>query len=192
MTIFTIGHSNHPIERFVALLQEAGVRLLADVRSMPYSRRVPQFNRERLRETLKAAGIDYRHFGEALGGKPQGGTRDYGAMAKTPAFVSALDAVIGEAARQPVVLMCAERDPMDCHRTILVSRHLTTRQVEIVHLLVDGGRRAHADVEAELLAWHEKRIGPLLLEADPVRRLAAAYDERGGVMTGASTPSPRR
>src|SRR5882757_9904910 len=127
MTIFTIGHSNHPIERFVALLQEAGVRLLADVRSMPYSRRVPQFNRERLRETLKAAGIDYRHFGDALGGKPQGGTRDYGAMSRTPAFVAALDAMLDQSSRQPLALMCAEREPLDCHRTILVSRHVAAR-----------------------------------------------------------------
>jgi uncharacterized protein (DUF488 family) len=192
MSIFTIGHSNHPIERFVTLLQAAGVRLLADVRSTPYSRRVPQFNRERLRETLKAAGIDYRHFGDALGGKPAEGVRDYGAMAKTPAFAAALDAVVDEASRQPIALMCAERDPMDCHRTILVSRHLATRGAEIVHLLPDGGRRSHADVEMELLGWHERRTGPLLLDPDPVRRLAAAYDERGGAMTGASTPSPRR
>jgi uncharacterized protein (DUF488 family) len=184
MTIFTIGHSNHPIERFVALLQEAGVRLLADVRSMPYSRRVPQFNRERLRETLKAAGIDYRHFGEALGGKPQGGTRDYGAMAKAPAFTAALDAVVTEVSRQPLALMCAEREPLDCHRTILVSRHLATRGVDIVHLLADGGRAAHADIEAKLIAWYERRAGPLLVERDPTRRLAAAYDERGTAMTG--------
>ena len=184
MTIFTIGHSNHPIERFVALLQEAGVRLLADVRSMPYSRRVPQFNRERLRETLKAVGIDYRHYGDALGGKPQGGTGDYGAMAKTPAFTAALDAVVDEAARQPLALMCAERDPMDCHRTILVSRHLAVREVDIVHLLADGGRAAHADIEAKLIAWYERRAGPLLVERDPTRRLAAAYEERGTAMTG--------
>ena len=184
MTIFTIGHSNHPIARFVALLRQAGVRLLADVRSMPYSRRVPQFNRERLRETLEAAGIDYRHFGEALGGKPQGGTRDYRAMAKAPAFIAALDAVIDEGARQPLALMCAEREPLDCHRTVLVSRHLAMRDVEIVHLLADGDRVAHADIEAKLIAWYEHRAGPLLAERDPVRRLAAAYDERGAAMTG--------
>jgi len=153
---------------------------------------VPQFNRERLRETLKAAGIDYRHFGDALGGKPQGGVRDYGAMAKTSAFTAALDTVVEEATRQPLALMCAERDPMDCHRTILVSRHLATRGAEIVHLLADGGRRTHGDVEAELMDWHAQRVGPLLLEPDTARRLAAAYDERGGAMTGASIPSPRR
>jgi uncharacterized protein (DUF488 family) len=153
---------------------------------------VPQFNRERLRDTLKAVGIDYRHFGDALGGKPQCGVRDYAAMAKAPAFTAALDTVANEAARQPLALMCAERDPMDCHRTILVSRHLATRGVDIVHLLADGGRREHVDVEADLLEWHARRIGPLLLEPDPARRLAAAYDERGGAMTGTSTPSPRR
>lgn len=184
MSIFTIGHSNHPIERFVALLHDAGVTLLADVRSTPYSRRVPQFNRERLRETLKAAGIDYRHVGEALGGKPQGGARDYIAMARTPAFTSALDAVLAESSRQPLALMCAEREPLDCHRTILVSRHLATRGADIVHLLAGGGRTAHADIEAQLIAWYERRTGPLLVERDPVRRLAAAYDERSAAMTG--------
>lgn len=184
MSIFTIGHSNHPIERFVALLQAAGVTLLADVRSTPYSRRVAQFNRERLRESLKSAGIDYRHFGDALGGKPQGGSRNYAAMARMPAFTAALDAVVEEAQRQPLALMCAERDPMDCHRTVLVSRHLATRGADIVHLLADGGREPHADIEARLLAWYEHRAGPLMVERDPARRLEAAYDERGTAMTG--------
>ncbi len=184
MTIFTIGHSNHPIERFVALLRSAGVRLLADVRSAPYSRRFPQFGRERLRDSLKAVDIDYRHFGEALGGKPQGATRDYVAMARTPAFAAALDAVMEEASRQPLALMCAEREPMDCHRTILVSRHLAARGADITHLLADGGRAPHADIEAKLIAWYERRTGPLLVERDPTRRLAAAYDERGAAMTG--------
>lgn len=184
MSIFTIGHSNHPIERFVTLLREAGVRLLADVRSTPYSRRFPQFGRERLRDSLKAAGIDYRHFGDALGGKPQGGTPNYIATARTPAFAAALDAVLAEASQQPLALMCAEREPMDCHRTVLVSRHLATRGADIVHLLADGGRAPHADIEAKLLAWYERRTGPLLVERDPARRLAAAYDERGAAMTG--------
>jgi len=184
MSIYTIGHSNHPIERFVALLRDAGVSLLVDVRSTPYSRRVPQFNRERLRESLKAAGIDYRHLGDALGGKPQGGPRDYAAMARTSAFNAALDTIVEEAVRQPLALMCAEREPMDCHRTILVSRHLATRGADIMHLLADGGREPHADIEARLLAWYERRTGPLLVERDPARRLAAAYDECGAAMTG--------
>jgi len=184
MTIFTIGHSNHPIERFVALLRDAGVRLLADVRSTPYSRRFPQFGRERLRVSLKEAGVDYRHYGDALGGKPQGGARDYVAMARAPAFAAALDSVVDEASRQPLALMCAEREPLDCHRTILVSRHLAARGADITHLLADGGCAAHADIEAKLLAWYERRAGPLLVERDPKRRLAAAYDERGAAMTG--------
>lgn len=184
MSIFTIGHSNHPIERFVTLLREAGVRLLADVRSTPYSRRFPQFGRERLHEALASAGIDYRYFGDALGGKPRGGAPDYIATARTPAFATALDAVLAEASQRPLALMCAEREPLDCHRTILVSRHLATRGADIVHLLADGGRAPHADIEAKLLAWYERRTGPLLAERDPARRLAAAYDERGAAMTG--------
>lgn len=187
LSLFTIGHSNHAIERFVTLLRAAGVRLLADVRSTPYSRRFPQFGRERLRATLAIDGIDYRHLGAALGGRPQDGVRDYAAMARTPAFSVALDEVVGEAAHRPLALMCAEREPIDCHRTILVARHIADRGVDIVHLLADGGRAPHADVEATLLAWYERRTGPLLVERDPVRRLAAAYDERGAAMTGATT-----
>ena len=70
--IKTIGHSNHPIERFVGLLTAGGVEALVDVRSTPYSRRFPQFGRERLAQSLAAAGILYRYEGAALGGKPQG------------------------------------------------------------------------------------------------------------------------
>jgi uncharacterized protein (DUF488 family) len=76
--IKTIGHSNHPIERFVDLLKAGGVALLVDVRSMPYSRRYPQFGKERLAKSLAAAGIGYVHEGAALGGKPEGGGKNAG------------------------------------------------------------------------------------------------------------------
>ena len=124
--IKTIGHSNHPIERFVDLLKTGGVKLLVDVRSMPYSRRFPQFGRERLSKALSEAGIDYLWEGEALGGLPgQGG--GYKELAARPAFKQALGRVIERGRSTALCLMCAEKEPLDCHRTVLVSRRLAER-----------------------------------------------------------------
>jgi uncharacterized protein (DUF488 family) len=174
--IKTIGHSNHPIERFVELLKTAGVALLVDVRSTPYSRRFPQFGKERLAKSLAEAGIDYIHEGTALGGKPAGGG-DYEALAERPAFKEALDRLIDRAQDTPLSLMCAEKEPLDCHRTMLVSRRLAERGVAIEHLLADGRTRVHREIEEALLA---RTAGPDLFE-DREARLARAYQirERG-------------
>jgi len=169
--IKTIGHSNHPIERFVDLLKRGGVRLLVDVRSMPYSRRFPQFGRERLTKSLAEAGIDYRWEGEALGGKPR---------APRAAFEAALDRVIETSHDTPLCLMCAEKEPLDCHRTILVSRWLAERGARIEHLLADGGTRPHEQVEEALL---KKDRGADLFE-DRAARLARAYEMRDRAMRG--------
>jgi uncharacterized protein (DUF488 family) len=190
--IKTIGHSNHPIERFVDLLKTAGVALLVDVRSMPYSRRFPQFGKERLAESLAAAGIGYVHEGAALGGlpppkrsrfgfaqagKPEGGG-DYDALAEQPAFKEALGRLIERAENTTLCLMCAEKEPLDCHRTVLVSRRLAERGVVVDHLLADGGMRPHREVEEALLA---KNGGPDLFD-DRTARLARAWQARERAM----------
>ena len=175
--IRTIGHSNHPIERFVGLLQAAGIALLVDVRSMPYSRRFPQFGKERLAKSLAEAGIDYVHEGAALGGKPEGGA-DYDALAERPAFKEALGRLIERADETTLCLMCAEKEPLDCHRTVLVSRRLAERGVSIDHLLADGGTRPHRDVEDALLA---KNAGPDLFD-DRTAQLARAWSARERAM----------
>jgi len=175
--IKTIGHSNHPIERFVDLLKTAGVALLVDVRSMPYSRRFPQFGKERLAESLAAAGIGYVHEGAALGGKPEGGG-DYDALAEQPAFKEALGRLIERAENTTLCLMCAEKEPLDCHRTGLVSRRLAERGVVVDHLLADGGMRPHREVEEALLA---KNGGPDLFD-DRTARLARAWQARERAM----------
>jgi uncharacterized protein (DUF488 family) len=171
--IKTIGHSNHPIERFVDLLRAGGVNVLVDVRSTPWSRRFPQFGKDRLAKTLAEAGIDYLHEGAALGGKPEAGG-SYDDLAARPDFVEALDRVTAHASRTVLCLMCAEKDPLDCHRTVLVSRRLAERGVAIDHLLADGGARPHAEVEEALLG---KRSAPDLFD-DRAARLARAYAER--------------
>ena len=177
--IRTIGHSNHPIERFVDLLKGGGVRLLVDVRSAPYSRRFPQFSREKLAKSLEAAGIDYAWEGEALGGKSGG---SYIAAAARPEFKDALGRLIERSAYTTVCLMCAEKEPLDCHRTILVSRRLAERGVAVEHLLADGQTRSHHDIEEALLA--RKQGGDLF--DDRTQLLARAYDARERTMNGSS------
>jgi uncharacterized protein (DUF488 family) len=179
MTIKTIGHSSHPIERFVDLLTKGGVSLLVDVRSMPYSRRFPQFSRERLARSLADAGIDYVWEGAALGGKPEAGG-SYDALAARPEFANALDRLIASREDATPCLMCAEKEPLDCHRTVLVSRRLAERGVAIEHLLADGAVRPHEEIEETLL---KKSGGPDLFE-DRAARLARAWQARERAMKG--------
>jgi uncharacterized protein (DUF488 family) len=173
----TIGHSNHPIERFVDLLKAGGVALLVDVRSMPYSRRFPQFGKERLARSLAEAGIGYTHEGAALGGKPEN-SGSYETLAERPAFKEALGRLVERARDTPLCLMCAEKEPLDCHRTVLVSRRLAEQGVAIDHLLADGSTRPHREVEEALLA---RNAGPDLFD-DREARLARAWQMRERAM----------
>lgn len=180
--IRTIGHSNHPIERFVDLLKAGKVERLVDVRSVPWSRRFPQFGRERLVRSLAEAGIAYAWEGEALGGKPQAGG-GYDELAARPEFGDAIGRLITDGERSNLCLMCAEKEPLDCHRTVLVSRRLAERDVPIEHLLADGSVRPHAEIEEALL----RKVGGVTdLFEDRRARLARAYRARERAMKGKS------
>jgi uncharacterized protein (DUF488 family) len=187
-TIYTIGHSNHPIDRFLDLLRGAGIEAVLDVRSIPQSRRFPQFGRPRLGASLAAAGIGYVFLGDALGGKPadpavrRGGTVDYELIAATPRFAAGLERVAQEGAARRGALMCAEKAPLDCHRTVLVARHLAARGHAVVHLLADGSEMPHAAIEEELLARYAPADDLLARDQDRATRLAQAWRQRGEQM----------
>lgn len=180
--IKTIGHSNHPIGRFVELLKAGGVERLVDVRSMPWSRRFPQFGRERLAKSLADAGIAHAWEGEALGGKPKAGG-GYDDLAARPEFKDAIGRLIADRAGTSLCLMCAEKEPLDCHRTVLVSRRLAECAVAIEHLLADGTVKPHAEIEEALL---KKAGGGADLFEDRDARLARAYQARERAMKGKS------
>jgi uncharacterized protein (DUF488 family) len=153
--IHTIGHSKHPIEHFVSLLKDAGIGMLVDVRSNPGSRFNPQFNRAALARALAEAGVEYRHLGDALGGKPKdaslldaAGKPDYAKMASTPQFRAGIDALIAAARTAAVAIMCAEEDPARCHRTRLVTPALLARGVEVRHLRGDSRIEPHVTPSA--------------------------------------------
>lgn len=186
LAVWTVGHSNHPIERFVELHVGAGITAVADVRSRPWSRRHPQFNREALASSLKDAGIAYVFLGAELGARAtdpaawQDGRVDYERLAATAAFQSVLDRVAAGSASHRIALMCAERKPLDCHRTILVSRHLAARGVAVTHLFPGGEQERHAEAERRLLAQTGEASDLLTGETDA---LARAYARRGRELT---------
>ena len=148
--ILTVGHSNHPWDVFVGLLQCHAVTMLVDVRSVPYSRFNPQFNRNRLERELAPCGVQYVFLGRELGARSddpacydETGRVQYARLARKPAFRRGVDRVIQEAERNRIALMCAEKEPLSCHRTILVAQALERRKVEIQHILADGTLEPH-------------------------------------------------
>jgi len=180
--LFSIGHSNIPAASFLAMLQDAGVSAIADVRSVPNSRRFPWFSKNNLATLLAGEGIAYAMMGDTLGGRPRDnglyrdGIADYEVMAKQPEFHAGLHQLIETMARSRVCLMCAEREPLDCHRCLLVARSLAERGLAVGHILHDGTIEAHAATERRLLALDDE--GCDLFAAGQHERLAAAYRRR--------------
>ena len=155
--IFTIGHSNHPVTRFLDLLAGAEIEAVADARSQPVSRWAPQYNKDALISTLEALGLSYFFMGRQLGGRPKdttllkAGKPDYAKMAGSADFTKGIDTLLKEGARHRVAVMCAEREPADCHRFLLIGRHLAARGVPVRHILHDGSIEAHQETERRLL-----------------------------------------
>ena len=148
--IFTIGHSTHSQERFIALLRQHEITALCDVRSQPYSRMNSQFNREDLEQALLSHGIVYRFLGKELGARSQDpnsyheGKVQYERLAETDLFKSGVKKVLrGLRDDFRIVLMCAEKEPLECHRTILVARHLAALGLDIEHIHADGHLENH-------------------------------------------------
>ena len=196
-TVFTVGHSTHPVERFVQLLSRHEITAIADVRSQPYSRMNPQFNRDALRSTLKDAGIAYVFLGKELGARSNdescylNGKVQYDRLAMTSLFREGLDRVELGLAKHRIALMCAEKDPLTCHRSILVCRHLVARDIGVAHILQDARVETHDEAMTRLL--RELRIeradlfrnqDDLFGEAYALRGDEIAYVDKSAVADG--------
>ena len=145
MQVFTIGHSTHAQERFVALLELHAITAVCDVRSKPYSRLNPQFNREELEKALTAHAIAYRFLGRELGARSddptcyEDGKVKYQKLAETDLFKRGLKRVLrGLKENFRIALMCAEKEPLECHRTILVARYLVALGINVWHIHLDA------------------------------------------------------
>lgn len=150
--LFTVGHSNHPIEDFVALLERHHIRAVIDVRSAPYSRFNPHFNREKLRALIRAEGIDYFWAGEELGGRGK-------IPVTSAAFLGRMQQVAEMASRSRVALMCSEGDPADCHRGMKLTAWVH-RNTEMIaqHIMRDGSLTESGLFETTMGSgwlWHD-------------------------------------
>ena len=153
ISIATIGHSTHPIEEFIGILEAHGIRQLVDVRTMPCSRRVPQFNKENLSASLPASGITYRHM-PGLGGlrHPKRDStntgwrnasfRGYADYMQTPEFRENLEKLIDYAGPARTAIMCAEAVPWRCHRS-LIADALVAREIQVIEILGAKQSRPH-------------------------------------------------
>jgi uncharacterized protein (DUF488 family) len=144
MTVWTVGHSNQPLEPFVRALTAHAIELVADVRRFPSSRRHPHFNRERLAAALERAGIGYVHMPD-LGGRrhprkdskntawQNAGFRGYADYMETPEFAAAIEQLLQRAAARRTAIMCAEMLWWQCHRG-LIADYLKARGQDVVHI----------------------------------------------------------
>jgi len=177
--LYTIGHSNHKIEDFLGLLKRHGINCIADVRSTPYSHYNTQFNREFLERELQNANIEYVYLGDQLGARTgdahcyNGDSVDFECLAKTRQFHIGLEHLAEITSKYRVTLMCAEKDPIECHRFILICRNLRSSGLRIKHILSDGGIEDNSDTEYRLV--RVLKIEPTLF--DPTKNQAELIDQ---------------
>jgi uncharacterized protein (DUF488 family) len=155
--LFTVGHSNHEPEVFLRLLESAGVTAVTDVRSSPYSRRLPHFNRQTLEALLHHHRIAYVFLGDHLGGRPASaelydaeGWASYEAIRRTAAFEEGLTRLLRGLEHYRIALLCGEEDPLDCHRGLMIAPALKERGVLPRHIRKDGRLETMAQFEARL------------------------------------------
>jgi uncharacterized protein (DUF488 family) len=182
--IYTIGHSNHPIDRFVALLQQHDIDAVADVRSTPYSRFNPQYRKERLQAALADAGIRYVFLGEELGARSkdpacydESGRVSYVRLAATDLFRRGIERLLTGMQNHRIAIMCAEREPLDCHRTILVARELEKAGVPVTHILKDGALEPHRHAMERLASSLKLTETDLFRTTDEL--IEDAYEKQG-------------
>lgn len=158
--LFSIGHSNHPLEGFLALLKQHRVEVLVDARSHPYSRFAAHFDTRSLEKAVLAARMKYVFLGKELGGRPESddfydaeGHVLYSRVADSWRFLGGIRRLETGVTKYRVALLCSEEDPSGCHRRLLVGRVLARRGIMLDHIRGDG----RVQTEADLLEEEEQR-----------------------------------
>lgn len=181
--IFTIGHSNHSIDNFLALLKEHNVTALADVRSTPYSKYTPQFSKDSLKRSLANSSVVYVFLGKELGARSENlacyraGKVQFELLARDPLFVQGLERVDRGATEHTIAIMCAEKDPLECHRAVLVARNIAARGIAVAHILSDGSIETQEQMEQRMMKILHVPNGDLLRTKEEC--LAEAYKLQG-------------
>ena len=181
--IFTIGHSNHSIEKFFSLLTKHAINTICDVRSHPYSKYNPQFNREQIHSELKSLNISYVFLGKELGPRSEdpkcyiNNKVQYDLLASTNRFREGINRLKKGIEIRRIALMCAEKDPIFCHRYVLICRHLRSKDIEIKHILEDGKLEGNQFTERRLMKL--LKIPEATLFDKPEDLIERAYDLQG-------------
>lgn len=180
--LYTIGHSTHTVEYFIALLKKHAITAVYDVRSTPYSKFNSQFNRESLRKDLKRNNIVYVFLGRELGARSEnpgcyiGGKIQYNFLAEEPIFQQGINRLAQGMKQDSIALMCAEKDPIKCHRMILVCRRMRSIAEQINHILANGEIETNLEAENRLLS--KLRIVPDMFK-NQIECVEEAYDKQG-------------
>ena len=157
--VYTIGHSNHALDTFLDLLRQHAIEVVADVRSAPYSKHLPQFHRQAIEAAVRDAGLQYVYLGRELGGRPEGdeyydaeGRALYWRRARAPEFLVGIERLERGRGQYRVAVMCSEEDPAGCHRHLLIGRVLAERGGAVAHLRGDGRVQAADELESPQMA----------------------------------------
>jgi len=157
ITIYTVGHSNLNQEEFVELLKKHHISVVIDVRSQPFSSRFPHFNKHELQTCLEKFRIFYNYRGDKLGGRPKNPALyknqriSYELIGRDKEFIEALNELISLAIEKKIALMCSEKDPIECHRGLLIGRNLKDKGVSVQHILSDGSLESQEDLEKRMM-----------------------------------------
>ncbi|MDD3815786.1 MAG: DUF488 domain-containing protein [Desulfocapsaceae bacterium] len=184
--LFTIGYSPHIQDSFLRILEKYKITAVADVRSSPYSQFKPEFNREQLEIFLNRHGIAYVFLGDFCGARVEdtscyvNGKVDYALVAENPKFKAGLKRIMDGLGKFRIALMCAEKDPITCHRTILICRNLMPAGINIKHIMSNGRVEAHKDSEQRLLKLFNLNQPEMFRSEE--QRLAEAYSRQGKII----------
>lgn len=181
--LFTIGYSPHTLDSFLGILKKYQISALADVRSSPYSQFKPEFNKDSLKDFLKEKKIAYVFLGDYCGARVEdpscyvNGKVDYKLLAENQKFKEGLERIKKGMENFRIALMCTEKDPITCHRTILICRNLLSAEIKIKHILGNGKIEEHKDSEHRLMKLFNLNHPDLYLTEQ--QRLDDAYSRQG-------------
>ena len=179
--IYTIGHSNYDANQFVTMLHAYSIEIVVDIRSAPYSKYCPQFNKETIVQILNNCGIKYLFLGKELGARPDSpecyefNKVQFDKVKGTELFKQGMERIKDGISKRTVTLMCSEKDPINCHRTILVSRVLKEEGIEVRHILDENQTVSQNEIEEQL--QKKFKLEPLLFDPPDAKqnRIDEAY-----------------
>ena len=165
--IYTIGYTGFTVEELVSRLKQLNINVVIDVRSSPYSERYSDYNKENIEAILSKNGIYYRNYAKEFGARQENralyskeGYLDFEKFAKTDAFLAGVEKIKNSVAKgYNIVFLCAEKKPIQCHRTILVARAFYELGYEVIHLVPNNETLSHGEVVSQLLNKYCPNIG---------------------------------